>query len=157
MISIIDDDRSVREAIKSLVRSLGYDAVTFASAEDYLESDCIRDSECLITDVHMPGMTSLIRQARAQPFCQPRPPPSPRDVAHRNGRGRVAEHALRWRGGSPKCAMTAPNCALKRVSRVLFTAARVLVACQTRSVRMAAALAAGASGLTRGRCRVAAG
>jgi FixJ family two-component response regulator len=59
MISIIDDDRSVREAVKSLIRSLGYDAVTFASAEDYLGSDCIRDSECLITDVQMPGMTGV--------------------------------------------------------------------------------------------------
>jgi FixJ family two-component response regulator len=59
MISIVDDDRSVREALKSLVRSLGHDAVTFASAEDYLGSDCIRDSECLITDVQMPGMTGF--------------------------------------------------------------------------------------------------
>jgi len=59
MISIVDDDRSVREAVKSLVRSLGHDAVTFASAEDYLGSDCIRDSECLITDVQMPGMTGF--------------------------------------------------------------------------------------------------
>jgi FixJ family two-component response regulator len=59
MISIVDDDRSVREAVKSLVRSLGYDAVTFASAEDYLGSDCIRESECLIADVQMPGMTGI--------------------------------------------------------------------------------------------------
>jgi len=59
MISIVDDDRSVREAVKSLLRSLGHDAVTFASAEDYLGSDCIRDSECLITDVQMPGMTGF--------------------------------------------------------------------------------------------------
>ena len=59
MISIVDDDRSVREALKSLVRSLGHDAVTFASAEDYLGSDWIRESECLITDVQMPGMTGF--------------------------------------------------------------------------------------------------
>jgi len=59
MISIIDDDRSVREAVKSLIKSLGYDAVTFASAEDYLGSDCVRESECLITDVQMPGMTGV--------------------------------------------------------------------------------------------------
>ena len=39
MISIIDDDRSVREAVKSLIRSLGYEAVTFASAEEYLGAD----------------------------------------------------------------------------------------------------------------------
>jgi FixJ family two-component response regulator len=51
MISIIDDDRSVREAVKSLVRSLGYEAVAFASAEEYLSADRARDSECIITDV----------------------------------------------------------------------------------------------------------
>ena len=55
MISIIDDDRSVREAVKSLIRSLGYEAVTFASAEEYLGADSDRDSECIITDVQMPG------------------------------------------------------------------------------------------------------
>ena len=49
MISIIDDDRSVREAVKSLIRSLGYEAVTFASAEEYLGADAAYDSECVIT------------------------------------------------------------------------------------------------------------
>ena len=59
MISIIDDDRSVREAVKSLIRSLGYEAVTFASAEEYLGADHAYDSECIITDVRMPGMTGI--------------------------------------------------------------------------------------------------
>jgi len=49
MISIIDDDRSVREAVKSLIRSLGYEAVTFASAEEYLGADAAHDSECVIS------------------------------------------------------------------------------------------------------------
>jgi FixJ family two-component response regulator len=64
MISIIDDDRSVREAVKSLVRSLGYEAVTFASAEEYLGADHAHDSECIITDVRMPGMTGIDLQDR---------------------------------------------------------------------------------------------
>ena len=65
MISIIDDDRSVREAVKSLIRSLGYEAVTFASAEEYLSSDGAHDSECVITDVQMPGgMTGMDLQDR---------------------------------------------------------------------------------------------
>ena len=64
MISIIDDDRSVREAVKSLIRSLGYEAVTFASAEEYLGADSDRDSECIITDVQMPGMTGIDLQDR---------------------------------------------------------------------------------------------
>ena len=64
MISIIDDDRSVREAVKSLIRSLGYQAVTFTSAEEYLGSDRINESECVITDIQMPGMTGLDLQDR---------------------------------------------------------------------------------------------
>ena len=64
MISIIDDDRSVREAVKSLIRSLGYEAVTFASAEEYLGADAAHDSECVITDVQMPGMTGMDLQDR---------------------------------------------------------------------------------------------
>ena len=64
MISIIDDDRSVREAVKSLIRSLGYEAVTFASAEEYLGADRARDLECIITDVRMPGMTGIDLQDR---------------------------------------------------------------------------------------------
>ena len=64
MISIIDDDRSVREAVESLIRSLGYQAVTFTSAEEYLGSDRINESECVITDIQMPGMTGLDLQDR---------------------------------------------------------------------------------------------
>ncbi len=57
VISIIDDDPSVREATQSLVRSLGYSAQAFSSAEEYLHSDRVRDSSCVITDLHMPGMS----------------------------------------------------------------------------------------------------
>jgi FixJ family two-component response regulator len=64
MISIIDDDRSVREAVKSLIRSLGYEAVTFASAEEYLGADGAHESKCVITDVQMPGMTGMDLQDR---------------------------------------------------------------------------------------------
>ncbi len=59
MISIIDDDRSVREAVQSLIRSLGYEAAIFASAEEYLGSHRVHDTECIITDVQMPGMTGI--------------------------------------------------------------------------------------------------
>jgi len=57
VICIIDDDQSVRDATESLVRSLGYTAATFSSAEEYLQSDRVRDSSCLITDLRMPGMS----------------------------------------------------------------------------------------------------
>jgi FixJ family two-component response regulator len=64
VISIIDDDESVREATKSLVRSLGYKAAVFASAEEYLQSERLDDSSCLITDLHMPGMSGVDLQDR---------------------------------------------------------------------------------------------
>jgi FixJ family two-component response regulator len=64
VISIIDDDPSVREATQSLIRSLGYDAQVFASAEEYLQSDRLSDSSCLITDLHMPGMSGTDLQDR---------------------------------------------------------------------------------------------
>ena len=64
VISIIDDNESVREATKGLVRSLGYNAAAFASAEEYLRSDCVSDSACLITDLNMPGMSGADLQDR---------------------------------------------------------------------------------------------
>jgi FixJ family two-component response regulator len=59
MISIIDDDPSVREATNGLVRSLGYRTSAFASAEDFLVSDRLNDTSCLITDVQMPGLSGV--------------------------------------------------------------------------------------------------
>ncbi len=64
VISIVDDDESVREATESLVRSLGYDDATFASAEEYLLSRYVRDTSCLITDLVMPGMSGADLQDR---------------------------------------------------------------------------------------------
>ena len=58
-ISIVDDDESMREATKGLVRSLGYQAVTFASAEEFLQSDSVSNTSCLITDVQMPGLSGI--------------------------------------------------------------------------------------------------
>jgi FixJ family two-component response regulator len=64
MISIVDDDRSVREPVRSLVRSLGHQAETFTSAEEFLGSDRMNDSECVITDFQMTGMTGADLQRR---------------------------------------------------------------------------------------------
>jgi FixJ family two-component response regulator len=63
VISIVDDDPSVREAMEGLVRSLGFDAVTFPSAEDFLQSDQIDETTCLITDVQMPGLSGVELQS----------------------------------------------------------------------------------------------
>lgn len=58
-ISIVDDDGSVREAIESLMKSVGYNAKVFPSAGDFLKSGHLDDTGCLILDVQMPGMTGL--------------------------------------------------------------------------------------------------
>jgi FixJ family two-component response regulator len=59
VIAIVDDDDSVREALASLVRSLGYAAMAFECAEDLLKSKRRRGVSCLIADVQMPGMSGL--------------------------------------------------------------------------------------------------
>lgn len=64
MISIVDDDQSVREATDALVRSLGYAAETFASAEEFLSSDRMHTTSCVIADVQMPGLSGIDLQQR---------------------------------------------------------------------------------------------
>ena len=64
MIAIVDDDAAVREAITALLRSLGYSASWFASAEDFLNSEQVDGTSCLITDVQMPGLSGLDLQDR---------------------------------------------------------------------------------------------
>ena len=64
MIAIVDDDEFVRKATKSLVRSLGYEAATFCSAEEFLGSSQLKTAACLITDVRMPGMSGVELQDR---------------------------------------------------------------------------------------------
>jgi FixJ family two-component response regulator len=73
VISIIDDDPSVRKATDGLVRSLGYRSLTFASAEDFLQSDHIEDTSCVITDVQMPGLSGVELQSvlKARGACLP--------------------------------------------------------------------------------------
>lgn len=64
MISIVDDDAAVREATHDLVRSLGYSAATFASAEDFLKSEKLDTTDCVIADVQMPGLSGIDLQQR---------------------------------------------------------------------------------------------
>ena len=59
LISIVDDDQAVRESIRRLMRSLGYDAVAFPSAAAFLASHRIERTTCLIADINMPGMTGV--------------------------------------------------------------------------------------------------
>jgi len=58
-IAIVEDDESVREATTGLLRSLGFIAKGFASADEFLKSNRLRITSCLIADVQMPGMSGL--------------------------------------------------------------------------------------------------
>jgi FixJ family two-component response regulator len=64
VISIVDDDDSVRAATESLVRSLGFETRAFASAETFLQSTSLPETRCLILDVQMPNMTGVELQVR---------------------------------------------------------------------------------------------
>jgi FixJ family two-component response regulator len=59
LISIVDDDEAAREAVVSLVRALGFTAASFKSAAEFLKSGCLLRTDCLITDMRMPGMTGF--------------------------------------------------------------------------------------------------
>jgi FixJ family two-component response regulator len=57
LISVVDDDESVRESLPDLLREFGFEAQTFSSAEEFLASEIVADTNCLVLDVAMPGMT----------------------------------------------------------------------------------------------------
>lgn len=64
MISIVEDDAGVRAATENLVKSLGFDVYTFASAEEFLRSHRAAETACLISDVQMPNMSGVELQAK---------------------------------------------------------------------------------------------
>ena len=64
LITIVDDDESVREAVQALLQSSGRRAVTFGSAEQFLTSEAVRAADCLILDLWMPGIGGLELQQR---------------------------------------------------------------------------------------------
>lgn len=74
LITVVDDDESVRESLPDLLREFGFEAQTFSSAEEFLASEAIADTSCLVLDVAMPGMTGpdlqreLTRRDRSIPI-----------------------------------------------------------------------------------------
>jgi FixJ family two-component response regulator len=64
LVTIVDDDESVREALKGFLQSAGFAAEVFSSATDLLGSNVLDKTSCLIVDVHMPVMTGLELQRR---------------------------------------------------------------------------------------------
>ena len=74
LVSVVDDDESVRESLPDLLREFGFAAEAFSSAEAFLASDVVRETSCLLLDVAMPGMSGpelqqeLIRRRRDIPI-----------------------------------------------------------------------------------------
>jgi FixJ family two-component response regulator len=73
LISVVDDDDSIRESLRGLLESLGYTVETFPCAQTFLDSACLASTKCLILDVRMPGMRGpdlrreLLRRGRSIP------------------------------------------------------------------------------------------
>ena len=57
LVSVIDDDESVRESLPDLLKELGYAVRAFSSAEEFLAADCVRQARCLVLDIGLPGMS----------------------------------------------------------------------------------------------------
>jgi len=57
LVSVVDDDQSVRESLPDLLREFGLSVAVFSSAEEFLASDSIGQTQCLILDIAMPGMS----------------------------------------------------------------------------------------------------
>jgi FixJ family two-component response regulator len=74
LVSVVDDDESVRESLPDLLKQFGFAARAFSSAEQFFASDCVDETRCLLLDVAMPGMTGpdlqqeLIRRRQAIPI-----------------------------------------------------------------------------------------
>jgi FixJ family two-component response regulator len=73
MVTVVDDDESVRESLPDLLGEFGYASTAFASAESFLASDDVRKTQCLILDITMPGMSGpdLHRELRRQGHSVP--------------------------------------------------------------------------------------
>jgi FixJ family two-component response regulator len=64
LVAIIDDNELVRIALEGLMKSVGFPALAFAHAEEFLASDRKRDTACLIVDIRLPGMSGLALQSK---------------------------------------------------------------------------------------------
>lgn len=64
LIAVVDDDRSIQSALKDLLESVGLLSESFESAEEFLASDRLNQTACLVLDIRMPGMSGLDLQAR---------------------------------------------------------------------------------------------
>ncbi len=72
-VAIVDDEEAVRKALKRLLRAAGLEAETYASGREFLQASALRPPDCLVLDLHMPGMSGLqvLRELRAAPGAPP--------------------------------------------------------------------------------------
>jgi len=87
VITIVDDDESVRQALMSLMRALGFVSEAYPCAEDFLSSGRLHRTACLIADVRMPGMTGL--ELHRHLVASGNPIPTILITAHQEGEGRA--------------------------------------------------------------------
>ncbi len=73
LIAVVDDDASMRGALRNLLRSVGFRAAAFASAEEFLHASQLQDTACAIVDVRMPGMSGLELQQHLATIQYPIP------------------------------------------------------------------------------------
>ena len=105
LVSVVDDDESVRESLPDLLREFGFAAEAFSSAEAFLASDVVRETRCLLLDVAMPGMSGpelqqeLIRRRRqsARPRRGFRSRAVPEFSPHQHGETLKVRCRSRWR------------------------------------------------------------
>ena len=93
LVAIVDDEAALREATESLLRSAGYAAESFESAEAFLRSPCRHRAGCLILDVRLPGMTGLELQRHLA--CSGSPIPTVLITAQEDRSGQMQAQALR--------------------------------------------------------------
>lgn len=126
LITVVDDDESVRESLPDLLREFGFEAQTFSSAEEFLASDSVADTNCLVLDVAMPGMTGP--ELQQELALRDREVPIVFITAHRDAATRlrlIAQGAVEclFKPFEPNDLLQALNTAL-RVSLLLVFALR---------------------------------
>ena len=130
LVSVVDDDESVRESLPDLLREFGFAAQAFSSAEAFLASDYVDQTRCLVLDIAMPGMTGpelqreLARRRQAIPIVfitaqvdeavRAGPPACggcgvPAEAVQRHGIAECVEHRARERSDRCGCGL-APGC-----------------------------------------------
>jgi FixJ family two-component response regulator len=92
LVSVVDDDESVRESLPELLRVFGFPTRAFASAHEFLASDAIGQTKCLILDIAMPGMTGFELQRELELRRQEIPIVFITAMGDENLRPRVVEH-----------------------------------------------------------------